>query len=72
MDTLDIKGLPKDKVHYLQQLIKQWRMEQEAAQAPPANALKPILKRKVDPSEFLVVKSQVIGGEVTRAMAYDE
>lgn len=67
MDTLDVRGLPKEKVRYLQQLIERWRIE-----APIPDIPKPIAKRKVDPSEFPAVKSRVIGSEITRAMAYDE
>ena len=65
--TLDVRGIPDEKVHYLQQLIERWKRESQPADAPPK-----IVKRKVDPSEFIVKKSHIIGGELTRAMAYDD
>ena len=37
-----------------------------------SGGVQPIIKRKVVPSEFIVKDSDVVGGEVTRAMAYDE
>ena len=65
--TLDVAGLPKEKIQYLKDLIALW-----SEQAEDSEGIQFITKRKVDPSEFIVKNSNVIGGEVTRAMAYDE
>lgn len=71
MDTLDVRGLPKDKVSHLQRLIEQWREEPVAKQMQTPPTPKPIIKRKVNPDEFIVKKSNIIGEKVTRAMAYE-
>ena len=68
--TLNVGGLPEERIQYLKDLIALWKKHGAGEKTP--GAPKPIIKRKVDPSEFLVVKSRVIGGEVTRAMVYDE
>ena len=65
--TLDVAGLPEERIQYLKSLIATWK-----GQSRDSDGLQPIAKRKVDPSEFIVKDSDVIGGEVTRAMAYDE
>ena len=67
MDALDVRGLPEEKVQHLQQLIERWRQQKQAE-----DALEPIKKRKVDPSEFIVKESHIIGGKMTRAMAYED
>ena len=68
METaLDVAGLPEERIQYLKDLIAIWK-----GQGEDSDGLQPITKRKVDPSEFIVKDSDVIGGEVTRAMAYDE
>ena len=66
MDTLDVRGLPEEKVQYLQELIERWKQQEQTTDAPT-----PIKKRKVDPSEFIVRHSN-IKGELTRAMAYED
>jgi len=69
MDTLkvDVRGIPDEKIGELERLIERWRQEARITDEPVS-----IKRRKVDPSEFIVKESDVIGGEVTRAMAYDE
>ena len=67
MAALDVTGLSEDKVKCLEKLIESWR--QGSKPIPP---VEPVRKRKVHPSEFLVKRSHVIGGKVTRAMAYEE
>ena len=68
MDTLkvDVRGFPDEKVCELERLIERWKQAAQATDGP-----QPIIKRNVDPAEFIVRDSDVIGGEVTRAMAYD-
>jgi hypothetical protein len=67
MATLDVTGLPDEKVRYLKQLIEQWKRQEAASAAVPA-----IPKRTVDPSEFLTKPSYILGGVVRREMAYDD
>ena len=67
--TLDVRGLPEDRIEYLKHLITLWKDQETKA---PSLTVPTTVKRNVHPSEFLVVKSHVIGDEVTRAMAYDE
>ena len=72
--TLDLQGLRKERVEYLKGLIELWKKQDQQLEtkAPSPDMPMPIVKRRVDPAEFLVVKSHVIGGEFTRAMAYDD
>ena len=63
METIDVQGLPKEKVDYLQQLVRQWKLEQEPAQTQEEDDVKP--------SDFIVKHSNVKGGVVTREMAYE-
>ncbi len=65
--TLDVAGLPEDRIQYLKNLVAIWK-----ARGENSGGLQPIIKRKFAPSEFIVKDSDVVGGEVTRAMAYDE
>ena len=65
--TLDVAGLPEDRIQYLKNLVVIWK-----ARGEHSGGLQPIIKRKVAPSEFIVKDSDVVDGEVTRAMAYDE
>ncbi len=64
METIDVRGLPKEKVDYLQQLVRKWKQEQEPAPAQDDGDVKP--------SDFTVQKSHIIGGKLTRAMAYED
>lgn len=68
--TLDLEGLPEDRIQYLKNLIAIWRGPNQNAQA--TDAPKPIVKRRVSPDEFIVKNSNIIGGKVTRAMAYED
>ena len=65
--TLDVAGLPEERIQYLKNLVAVWKTRGECS-----DGLQPIIKRKVVPSEFIVKDSDVVGDEVTRAMAYDE
>ena len=68
--TLDIRGLPEERVEYLKNLIELWKKDEtkEQDQKTP----KSIVKRKVRPEELIVRKSHIIGGKITRAMAYED
>ena len=67
MDTLtvDVRGLPKNKVHELERLIERWKQEHLTGEPVP------IRKRRVDPAEFVPRKTKV-KGRLTRALAYEE
>jgi hypothetical protein len=62
MNAIDVQGLPKEKVNYLQRLVAQWKLEQEPA---------PEQEEDVNPSDFIVKHSNVKGGIITREMAYE-
>ncbi len=66
VDALDVKGLPQEKVNYLQQLIERWK---EQTKARPEEQRED--EDDVKPSDFIVKHSNVKGGIVTRAMAYE-
>lgn len=70
---LDIQDLPDDRVEYLKNLIALWRKQEGQEKKKQTRSIPtPIVKRKVSPDEFIVKKSHVIGGTMTRAMAYDD
>lgn len=60
MDTLDIRGLPREKVKYLEQLIQKWRQEEKDQQDGEEEEI-----------VFPTHKSNVIG-KLTRAAAYED
>ncbi|MEW6756081.1 MAG: hypothetical protein AB1505_34660 [Candidatus Latescibacterota bacterium] len=62
--TLDVRGLPVERVAYLKSLIQHWR-RQAQPQAPLEG------EDDVRPTDFIIKSSRIIGGEMTRAMAYD-
>ena len=67
MDTLtvDVQGLPDEKIQELERKIERWKQEVQPATEPA-----PIKKRKVDPSEFIVRDSK-LKAPYTRALAYE-
>ena len=67
MDTLtiDVRGLPDDRVHELEQLIEKWKQGGWAGIKPAATK-----RRKVDPSEFPSFRTKLTG-PLTRALAYE-
>ncbi len=66
METmLDVEGLPKERVAYLKDLIMLWKKQDQGTPQETDND-------DVKPSDFIVRKSHVLGGEMTRAMAYEE
>ena len=68
METkLDVAGLPEERIQYLKNLVAVWK-----ARGEHSDGLQPIIKRKVAPSEFIVKDSDIVGGELARAVAYDE
>ncbi len=67
--TLDIEGLPKERVAYLKDLIMLWKKQGEDQ---PQKAEEDAEEDDVKPSDFIVKKSHIIGGEMTRAMAYED
>jgi len=62
VDALDVKGLPQEKVNYLQKLIEQWRQEVTEVKAEGNDLDKDIV--------FTPHKSKVIG-PLTRQEIYD-
>ena len=69
---LDVQDLPDERVEYLKNLIELWRKQEGQEKKEQARSVPtPIIKRKVNPDEFIVKKSNIIGGRVTRAMAYE-
>ncbi len=68
MDTLtvDVRGIPDEKIRQLQRMIEQWKQEER-------NEIRPVLikKRKVDPSEFTPHLTK-LKAPLTRALAYEE
>lgn len=62
--TLDVKGLPKERIAYLQNLITLWKKQDQ-------NRHQETEEGNVKPSDFIVKDSDVKGGRVTRAMAYE-
>ena len=67
MKTIEVEGLPEEKVSYLEQLIRRWRVE-EQTQAEEQHESD---EEDVKPSDFIVKKSHIIG-ELTRAAAYED
>lgn len=61
--TLDVAGLAEDRVQYLKNLIALWKERDSALQEADTE--------DVQPSDFAVRPSDVKGGRVTRAMAYE-
>ena len=61
METLDVRGLPEEKVRQLEQIIKIWKTEAETHEE---------YDEDVNPTDFIVRDSD-IKGTLTRAMAYD-
>jgi hypothetical protein len=57
--TLDVRGIPDEKVHYLQQLVERWK--EQAKQKKKSGRV----------IEFATHDSDVIGGEFKRANAYE-
>jgi hypothetical protein len=62
VDALNIKGLPQEKVNYLQRLIEQWRQEVAEVKADGNDLDKDIV--------FTTHKSKVIG-PLTRQEIYE-
>ena len=61
-DTLDVKGLPEDKVSYLQQLIEQWKQGEIQSEDERFTGDEDVV--------FVPHKSKVIG-HLTRNEIYD-
>ena len=61
--TIDVKGLPEGRIQYLKNLIALWQKQDAHSQQDEEDDVKP--------SDFIVKHSNVKGGEVTRAMAYE-
>ena len=73
MKTIEVEGLPEDKVSYLEQLIRQWRAEEQTQAEEEAHAEEQPESEEEDvkPSDFIVKQSHIIG-ELTRAAAYED
>ena len=61
--TLDVQGLPKERIDYLKNLIELWKKQDQSQPQGEDDDIKP--------SDFIVKHSNVKGGKVTRAMAYE-
>jgi len=61
--TLNIQGLRKERIEYLKHLVELWK-----TQDPPEHQSE---EDDLKPSDFIVKHSDVKGGRVTRAMAYE-
>ena len=68
MDTLtvDVRGIPDEKIRQLQRMIETWRQEEKAKDQTEL-----IEKRWVDPSEF-VPRNSKLKAPYSRALAYEE
>lgn len=64
METIDVSGLPHNKVAYLNQLIEQWRREGEPTEATPRS-------QQDEPLHFTTQQSRVIG-PLTRREIYED
>lgn len=64
MDVLDVKGLPEEKVDYLQELIEKWRQEEAVVEVRPHES------EEDEDIVFTTQKSRVIG-PLTRREIYD-
>lgn len=74
METmLDLQGLRKERVEYLKHLVELWKKQDQQLEtkAPSPDIPAPIVKRRVDPSEFIVCNSK-LKREWTRALAYED
>ena len=70
METIDVTGLPKDRIEYIKNMIALWKKQDNGAE----NAIPPvpdIPKRKVDPSEFAVTDSK-LKAPYSRDLAYED
>ena len=67
MDTLtiDVRGLPSEKIQEIKQKIELWKQENQLASVST-----PIKKRKVGPSDFIVRDSK-LKAPLARALAYE-
>lgn len=67
MDTLtvDVRGLPDEKVQELERIIERWKEEHLTEGSVP------IKKRRVDPSEF-TPRLTKFKSPLTRDLAYEE
>ena len=61
--TLNIQGLRKERIEYLKHLVELWKKQDQPGQQAAEDDVKP--------SDFIVKHSNVKGGRVTRAMAYE-
>ena len=61
--TLDVQGLPKERIDYLKNLIELWKKQDQSQPQGEDDDIKP--------SDFIVKHSNVKGGKVTRSMAYE-
>ena len=68
MDTLtvDVRGIPDERIRQLERIIEQWKKEEQPIIKPMA-----IKKRKVHPSEFPSYKTKLTG-PLTRELAYEQ
>lgn len=61
-DTLDVRGLPEEKVGYLQRLIERWRQEVDHAQH---------LGQDIDEGIAFATHPSKVIGRLTRREIYD-
>ena len=67
MDSLkiDVRGYPDEKIRELEQLVERWKQEAQAV-----GQAKSMVKRRVEPAEFVPRKTR-LKGPLTRALAYE-
>ena len=64
--TLNVQGVPEEKINYLRQLVELWKGQAKARPEKQQGD-----EDDVKPSDFIVRDSMIEGG-VTRAMAYED
>ena len=70
MDTLDVQGLSKARVDYLKELIELWKKQDSR---PQEEADLQVRGSDLDKDiVFATHQSHIIGGKITRAMAYED
>jgi hypothetical protein len=61
--TLNLQGLRQERIEYLKHLVEFWKKHDLSGQQTTEDEVKP--------ADFIVKRSDVKGGRVTRAMAYE-
>lgn len=67
MKTIEAEGLPEERIGCLEELIRQWRAEEQRHPEKRHDGE----EQDIKPSDFIVKNSHIIG-ELTRAAAYED